>query len=231
MDDEFLLVPEVVAIFPLPQVVLFPRTIRPLHVHEPRYREMVADALATERILATALLKPGFEPLYHTRRAPIYKTLGLGQIVESEQRDDGDYTILLRGIGRAVIVNELPEEEAAERPYRRAQIEPVQTFCSGDESGADQLRRQLFSAIRGNLAFDPDLRKHWLKLRRADLDLDTVADLLAAGVPVEAELQQLLLEEADAFQRAKLLLDQVRTLGTIARRQLHIPKPDEYNFN
>jgi hypothetical protein len=130
-----------------------------------------------------------------------------------------------------VIVGELSKDEAAERSYRRAQIEPVQTFCSGDDSGTDQVRRDLFTAIRGNPAFDPELRKHWLKLRRAELDLDTLADLVAAGVPVEPEVRQVLMDEADAFQRTKLLLDQVRTLGAIVRRQLHIPRPDEYNLN
>ncbi|MEW6251725.1 MAG: LON peptidase substrate-binding domain-containing protein [Planctomycetota bacterium] len=230
MDDEFLMIPDVVPVFPLSQIVLFPRMIVPLHIYEPRYREMFSDVLAGSRIVAVALLKPGFEPLYHTPRAPIYTTLGLGQIMESERVAGGNYNVLLRGVGRATIVAELPSDES-NASYRQARVELLDTFCSGDDSRANELRSQLFAAIRGNPAFDPELRKHWLKLRKADLDLDVLSDLLAAGIPVEAELRQVLFEEVDALERARLLLEQVRTLGAIARRQLRVPRLDEYNLN
>ena len=145
MGDEFLLVPKLVPVFPLPEVVLFPGTILPLHVFEPRYREMMADALAGERTIAVALLKPGFEPLYYTPRAPIHAMIGVGRIVESEQVEDGNYNLLLRGAGRATIV-----EELRERQYRLARIEPVETYCSSSAAGAQELREELFAAIRGN---------------------------------------------------------------------------------
>ena len=226
MDDEFLLIPDVVPVFPLPHVVLFPHTILPLRVEEPRYREMVSDALAGARIIATALLKPGFEQHYFTRTAPIHPMLGIGQLVESEQSADGSYNVLLRGVARATIV-----KEVSDGAYRQAEIEAVETFCSVDDSRAAKLRQELFAAIRGNRALEPELRKHWLKLRSTELDLDALADLVAAGIPVEAEVRQVLLEEADAFARTRLLLDQVRTLGAIARVHLRVPRPDEYNFN
>jgi Lon protease-like protein len=226
MEDDLLYIPDVIPIFPLPGVVLFPHMLVPMHIYEPRYREMVADTLIGARVFAIALLKPGWEPLYETPRAPIYKTVGVGQIMETQQLDDGNYNLLLRGLGRATIIG-----EQTDRSYRQAQVELVQTFCSADEKKAGTLRSRLFSAIRNNPALEPELRKNWLKLKKADLDLDALADLVAAGTPVEAELRQCLLEEPDAVARADLLISQLQTLEAVTRTHLRIPEPDEYHFN
>jgi Lon protease-like protein len=226
MTDEPVEIPEVVAVFPLPEVVLFPRTIVPLHIFEPRYREMMADVLVGDGKLAIALLKPGYQPLYHTRRAPIHPVVGVGSVLESEQVEDGNYNLLLRGVGRARIV-----EELGTHAYRRARIEPIATFCSADGPYADDLVEDLFGMIRGNRGLDPELRRHWLRLSKMRLDLDALTDLFAAGIPVEAELRQCLLNEADAFERGRLLLDQLCALAVVARQRLRVPGADEYNLN
>jgi Lon protease-like protein len=226
MDDEALFIPQHVPLFPLPEVVLFPRTILPLHIFEPRYRKMIADALDGDRTVAVALLKPGYEPLYYTRRAPIHATIGVGRIVESEQLADGNYNLLLRGVARATIV-----EESRDQDYRVARVEPVETFCSHDAGQATKLRRELYAAIRGNRGLDPDLRRHWLRLARADVELDALSDLIAAGVPIEAEVRQCLLDEPDAFARATMLVEQMRTLAAIARTYWRSMRPSGNNMN
>lgn len=226
MSAEYLNIPEIVPVFPLPEVVLFPRTILPLHIFEPRYRQMMADVLLSDRVIAVALLRPGYEPHYYTRRAPIHATIGVGQVVESEKVPDGNYNLLLRGAARAIIV-----EEIEERPYRLAQIEPVYTFCSGSAEQAERLCRDLFAAVRDNPGIDTSLREHWLKLADVELDLDELTDLLAAGMPVESELRQLLLEEPDAVERARMLLDQVRTVAAIAQAQRRAADREHMNFN
>jgi len=226
MDDEALFIPQQVPLFPLPEVVLFPRTILPLHIFEPRYREMMADALNGERAIAVALLKPGYEPLYYTRRAPVHSTLGVGSIVEHEKLEDGNYNLLLRGVARATIV-----EEVGEHDYRVARVEPVETYCNSSEGQIDRLRKELCAAIRGNPGLDPDLRKHWLRLTRADVELDALSDLIAAGVPIEAEVRQCLLNEPDAYTRATMLVDQMRTLAAIARNYWRALRPDANSMN
>jgi uncharacterized protein len=226
MDEDLLYIPDVIPIFPLPGVVLFPHMLVPMHIYEPRYREMVADTLIGSRVFGIALLKPGWEPLYETPRAPIHKTVGVGQIMETQELDDGNYNLLLRGLGRATIVS-----ESNDRSYRQAQVELVQTFCSASEKKAGSWRDRIFSAIRNNPALEPELRKNWLRLKKANLDLDALADLVAAGTPVEPELKQCLLEEADAVARADLLIAQLQTLAAVTRTHLHIPAPDEYHFN
>jgi uncharacterized protein len=226
MADEFLLMPKLVPVFPLPEVVLFPGTILPLHIFEPRYREMMADALTGERTLAVALLKPGFEPLYYTPRAPIHATIGVGRIVESEQVEDGNYNLLLRGAGRATIV-----EELCERSYRLARDEPVETYCSSSPVVTRELRAGLFDAIRENPALDQDLRRHWLRLAETELELDELSDLIAASIPVEAELRQCLLAEPDAFARAMMLKEQMRTLAAIAQNYWRALRPGGNSLN
>lgn len=210
MDDEIVYIPTHVPVFPLPQVVLFPGTLLPLHIFEPRYREMTADALASEQMIATALLKPGFEPLYYTRRAPIHPTINVARIVGHQRLSEGNYNILLRGLARARIV-----AESDERPYRLAQIEPVQTFCSSGETRSDELREELEGAIRKGKSLEAELRERWLRLFDVPLQLDELSDLIAAGLPTDPELRQFLLDEPDAAARAELLAEQIRTLAAV----------------
>jgi len=92
------------AIFPLGGVTLFPGTIVPLHIFEPRYREMTADAIAHGRPIALALAVEGTPEGQPQRVHPV---IGVGRLVHHEVHEDGRYDILLRGVGRARIVEEL----------------------------------------------------------------------------------------------------------------------------
>src|SRR3954468_10145148 len=89
--------PSEIPLFPLPEVVLFPGARRPLMIYEPRYRQMVADALKGNRIIGTVLLRPGFEANYEGR-PPIYGIGCAGLIEDYEELPDGRYGILLRGL-------------------------------------------------------------------------------------------------------------------------------------
>ena len=124
-------------IFPLPTVVLFPNVFLPLHIFEPRYRQMVADALAGDRIIGMVLLQPGYEDDYDGA-PPIYATGCSGLITHAEQMDDGRYNLILRGLEKFAIDNE--ELPAVGRLYRSAVITPIdETMRAGDR---DELRQQ-----------------------------------------------------------------------------------------
>lgn len=107
-----------VPVFPLPNAVLFPDTVLPLHVFEARYRQMVADALAGDRRLAIALLKPGWEDDYEGSPA-IHSLVGFGVIEAAGKLADGRYLLRLRGEGKGQVA-----EEVQKKPYRRALLEP-----------------------------------------------------------------------------------------------------------
>src|SRR5262245_62493611 len=93
-------------IFPLPNCVLLPGGLLPLHVFEPRYRELTRDCLAGHQMMAIARLRPGYEGTYYGR-PPVYERCGVGRIICSEELPDGRYALLLRGVARIGIAREL----------------------------------------------------------------------------------------------------------------------------
>lgn len=105
-----------VPVFPLPKLVLFPGTYLPLHIFEPRYRDMLKDTLAgDQRLIAVVQLKPGWEPSYESNPA-IYDVAGIGRIVQHTHNADGTYDIVLEALARA----HLSELAADGLRYRRA---------------------------------------------------------------------------------------------------------------
>jgi Lon protease-like protein len=109
---------DLLPLFPLPNVVLFPNVFLPLHIFEPRYRQMVADAIDSDRMIGMVLLKPGWEHEYDG--SPAVYPIGCSSVITHVERlDDGRYNIVLRGVERFRIL-----EENHERSYRRAVVEP-----------------------------------------------------------------------------------------------------------
>ena len=113
------MLPPTIPLFPLPNVVLFPGVFLPLHIFEERYRALTRDALAGDRIIGMTLLRPGFEGDYEGR-PPIYPVGCAGVISHSDRLPDGRYNIVLLGLSKFRIVEELADSE-----YRRARVEPL----------------------------------------------------------------------------------------------------------
>jgi Lon protease-like protein len=106
-----------VPVFPLPNVVLFPHAVVPLHVYELRYRILVRDALAGERLIALALLRPGWEAEYHG--SPAFHDLGcLARFEAVEWLPDGCYELKLLGLSRVRL-----GAPVREHPYRAVRVE------------------------------------------------------------------------------------------------------------
>jgi uncharacterized protein len=140
-----------IPLFPLPGVVLLPGTLLPLHIFEPRYRAMVADALQGDRTIGMAMLKAGWEAA--TEPLPVHEVGGAGEIVESEELPDGRYNIVLQGRFRYRIL-----EEATPDPYRVARVEEVPSvaFASTDETArVSLLSVQLFAEIARSMELSP----------------------------------------------------------------------------
>jgi len=110
---------DLLPLFPLPNVVLFPNVFLPLHIFEPRYREMVADALASDRLIGMVLLRPGWEHDYEGR-PPVYSIGCSGVITHVERLADGRYNIVLRGLERFRVAR-----EDHTRSYRRAVVDSL----------------------------------------------------------------------------------------------------------
>ena len=119
---------DLLPLFPLPATVLFPSVFLPLHIFEPRYREMIADAVAGERLIGMVLLRPGWEQPYEGG-PPVYAVGCSGVISHVDRLADGRYNIVLRGLDRFRI-----EAEGRERRYRRARVATLREApVSGNE--------------------------------------------------------------------------------------------------
>lgn len=192
-------------LFPLPNVVLFPHVVQPLHIFEPRYRQMTADALADDRLIAPVLLQPGWERDYEGRPAVCTMTC-VGRIFAEQRLPDGRYNLLLRGLSRARIVEELP----AKTLYRSARLELQPEGDPPNESAAREMVREIAESVRRWFPPEGTALEQIEKLLRSQLPLGVLCDYLGFAVPLAVEAKQRLLEQFDIDKRAHLLLQHLQ---------------------
>jgi Lon protease-like protein len=195
----------VARLFPLPNLVLYPHVMQPLHIFEERYREMVEDALAGDKLIAMAVLKPGWEQDYESR-PPVSPYACLGKIVAHHRLDDGRYNLLLLGVQRVRIEHELDPL----RSFRQAQVELLDDEYEFT-SIADNLdlQQKLVEAFRNNLPCECETPEQLEKLMTGELPLGLLTDLAAYALPLDTAVKQELLAECRVNTRAQILLSQV----------------------
>ena len=195
-------------LFPLPNVVLFPNVFLPLHIFEPRYREMVADAVASDRMIGMVLLRPGWERDYEGRPA-VYPVGCSGVLTHVERLSDGRSNLVLRGLERFRIV-----DEDHERSYRRATIEPLRERMLDAEDRA-AIRRQR-ATLESMLAPPPDRVGTDSTMPPSMSDEDLV-NALAQYLDLEALEKQALLERPCLRSRAEALVELLEMKMLMAR--------------
>jgi Lon protease-like protein len=196
-------------IFPLPNAALFPTAALPLHVFEPRYRELVRDALLGNRAMAVARLKPGFESSYEGR-PPVFEVSGAGIIEAHRELGDGRFDILLRGVTRVRILNEHPPLQK----YRLVNAESLVDRPSAPElaSAFHERLRALWPALAPHL---PEPTRDLQGFTRDAEGAGMLSDRLASALFGDPELTQRLLEELDPAERLRIVTDE---LSEIAER-------------
>jgi len=188
---------ELIPLFPLPQTVFYPNTLLPLHIFEPRYRQMVADALEGERKIGMVLLSPGWEANYFSQ--PAIATVGcLGEIEKHVRLEDGKYNLALKGINRFKIVG-----ETEGKPYRRAKIERLpeindQILTRGPNRLKEELIRHCHEYTR-QLPSGENFKKE-MNLS-ACKTLSHLTDQITYQLNLTVEQKQKLLEEQDVLRR------------------------------
>jgi Lon protease-like protein len=192
-----MILPPTIPIFPLPNVVLFPNVFLPLHIFESRYRAMVKDALASDRIIGMVLLQPGFEANYEGRPR-VYPVGCAGVITHSEALPDGRYNIVLRGLEKFRMV-----DEDTSRPYRLAHIEAVPEAATDTDCAAIKQHRQRLEAL---LAAATEHRRAETRLPTAVPDQDLV-NALAQYASFEPIERQALLECNGVLSRCLALIE------------------------
>ena len=188
--------PATIPIFPLPDLALFPNATQPFHIFEPRYREMIADALAGDSVIGMVMLEPGHEADYEGR-PPVYATGAAGVIVLSEQLPDGRFNIVLRGVAKFRI---LAEDQS--RAYRLASVEEVRESAAEDPEQLASRRRQLEAAVREAFPRAP-LPSRAMSDARAIDDISTM-------LPLERAERLELIEADGPLERAAILVRVLR---------------------
>lgn len=204
----------VARLFPLPNLVLFPHVDQGLHIFEPRYRQMTADALAGDQLMAMVLLKPdeNWEESYDDRPT-IEGTACLGRIVTSEKLPDGRYNLKLRGIGRLKLLGEIPD---ADKLYRLARGELLADECP-PLTEVKTLRRELREAVLARFDSSGPAYRQLSRLFDSDTTLGAVCDLLSYSLPLALALKQQLLADPDVSARVHAVIDAVGGAGAKPR--------------
>lgn len=187
-------------LFPLPNLVMFPHVVQGLHIFEPRYRELMADALAGDRTITMVLLRPGWEDEYDARPA-IEPVACLGRVVWHERLADGRYNLRLRGLSRVRLAEEVP----ADRLYRIARADLLPDVTPADLGRLKSLRRRLAEAVLPHFSEEP-AREQVRELFAGDAPLGQVCDILGYALPLPLELKQALLAEPHADLRAEAIV-------------------------
>ncbi|MGE0704594.1 MAG: LON peptidase substrate-binding domain-containing protein [Vicinamibacterales bacterium] len=219
---------DLLPLFPLPNAVLFPNVFLPLHIFEPRYRAMVADALEGDRLVGMVLLRPGWQADYDGC-PPVYPIGCIGVITHAARMDDGRFNIVLRGVGRFRIV-----EENHEQPYRRAIYETLSEKPLSPDDRLEIARQR--ERLEGVLApaveqLGPRHAHHSSEIRSASprtaagLNDEELVNALAQYLDFDPLEKLALLERNGLNSRAEALVELIEMKMMLARSP-HVRRVD-----
>ena len=184
-----------VPLFPLPGAILFPRSQLPLHIFEPRYREMVKDAIdGAGRI---AMIQP--HRIDDDNQAPLYAVGCVGEVVGVEELDDGRYKIVLLGSNRFRVI----KEAEVDAPYRCADVD-IEAFDDEEPEPLALIQRAEVEREARKLGDALGLAVVWAAVAR--LDDEMLVNAIAQVGPFDVGAKQALLEQATLDGRADLLV-------------------------
>lgn len=188
-------------LFPLPNVVFFPKTLLPLHIFENRYKRMVRDALENERMICMVLLKDGEDPL-GTSNPLIHQIGTLGYIEEVETLREGKFNIILNGLIKVKI-----SEIDVATPYRQGNLDIIQDTVKEwkEEEEREKMLgqfRQITEAIEGDFPFG--------ELESANVSLEVLTNLLCTWLPIPDSEKQKLLELDNLAIRSEIVREYLR---------------------
>jgi ATP-dependent Lon protease len=197
-------VPDEVPVMTLPNVAFFPQALLPLHIFEPRYRHMLRDVLATNRIFAVACLDSGAAS--EERFEPPHKVACIGLVRACQKNDNGTSNLLLQGLCRVAI-----EEIVGDEPYRRIRIRALTSRPGAAPVENAKLRTELAGLIKLKLKLSPGGSDGMTDLLKSVEDPEIFADIAAFNLCDNLPVKQRLLETLDVNRRLVLLLQVLRS--------------------
>ena len=192
-----------VRLFPLPDLVMFPRNVQPLHIFEERYCEMLEDALKGDQLIAMATLLPKYQADYFSRPA-VADEICIGRVAAHERNDKGTYNLLLMGLGRARIV----EEVSPVRAFREARVDLLEdAYPDSGQTVQQTLGEELAASLESRTQ---GMEKLIREYRGGGIPLGALTDIVGYHLPIAVDVKLRLLGEPDVLQRARTLLAQLQ---------------------
>ena len=179
------------SIFPLPGAILFPGLQLPLHIFEPRYRELVGSALAKDRLIGMV------QPQRNGEGSPLYEIGCVGRIGDVEALEDGRYNIVLEGEARFRVLRELDVTTAFRQVEAELIEDPEGEVLASVERAGFEFEAKRFAAMQG---YSVD----WDSVER--LDDETLINGVAQIAPFDSAAKQALLEAATLSERCELMI-------------------------
>ena len=219
-------------VFPIDGLVMLPQQVIPLHIFEERYRQMVSQVLDEAGQIAMALFEGGGWQADYQGRPPLRPSVCIGQIVQHEKLDDGRYNILLQGVCRARITQELPPSPT--RLYREVMLEPVEREPADEavlQHHRDWLEQELGEGELSRLRASEDILEY---VRNDDVPTPILFELLSFTLLTDVNLRYGLLAEPDPLRRAELVrndLERVRRMIRLADKQRADEWPKGMSWN
>ena len=218
-----------VRLFPLPNVVMFPHVLQPLHIFEPRYRAMLEEALATDQMVAMAILAPGWEADYEGRPA-LDPVACLGRIATHNKLENGRYNVLLAGMKRIHLTKELDTD----KPFREAMVEIVEDcYPAESTSRRPALEQKLLDSFKRLLPKVPEALEPLERLLAGQVELGTLTDIISYTLDIGLECKLALLREPNVDERARLLIGHLQTARSLTIPGMPKPRgfPPEFSVN
>lgn len=200
---ESLQVPDTVPVMTLPNTVFFPQALLPLHIFEPRYRQMLRDVLARDRLFAVARLDPAAES---GGTEPAHTVATVGIIRACQKADNDTSNLLLQGICRVEIQAVVREE-----PYRLIAIRPLTTTRGGNLAQLETERLEVMRLLNLRRRLGTPAPKGMTQFLESIEDVDTFADVAAFNLCEDGAFKQILLEELDTRRRLQLFAARLKS--------------------
>lgn len=220
-------------LFPLPDAVLLPHAVQPLHIFEPRYRQMVEDSVENKtRLIAMAVFKGDDWKLEYEGRPPLRPAVCIGLIVHHDELSDGRHNILLHGVCRAKISRIIePDDDRLYRLAKLTPLEPVEQNPPALKTVRKTLRHLLENPRLSRMRSVETVMK-WFE--REDVSTHALLELIGFALVHNTELKYRLLAEADPMRRARLIKRQLTDLDHLvmqAERQAFRDWPKGMSWN
>ena len=192
----------VVRLFPLPNVVLFPGIVQALQLFEPRYKALAEDSIASDQLITMALIDSQWKTQQSTVPS-IARTVCIGKILSHTKLEDGRYNLFLVGLSRAEIVSELNSE----KPYRMAEIRLVEEHLA-EEHELTVLRTEICAKFRKLASYRSGWHQDALdQFLGEDLPLGQLVDMVCYSCGAGIAEQQQVLETVDLVERGNVVLE------------------------